>query len=435
MIQHAQQRLTLSTSRRDKALLTLILISSILISQWAQEFNLICLEFFQIYLYYDERRAKREDVLLDIQSIKDTLNKTHSMFNDEEQNSRIIVIFNYVTWAKRNESKSLKTWRRNIKDLSKRDAIELETQLDHRWHENLFNCFDIIICDEAHVLKSFATKTTIVIDWLNAKFHILIIATSMSNEMNDWSEYISLIESKNAKQWWSDTSLTIMSVDKNVNSFDLTNDHLVVKLKLTQKTTKKFLFRYSISSVIKNLYLRKIWEIVLLKRTNSFRISFDENRRIEDVISFVQTIIINCAHKSKETKKHTKLQNMLTEDLIVVDFDFDIKDKKSKWFLKIHRQLQLLFMFLNLSLLDETFNLKIENMKIIFEDLECHMSWLKTLISSKIFIENLSQNLTSMLKKLMNDVSKIRVLFKNLRDQMRHFFCERLSYRSHILLR
>ena len=410
-------------------------MSSILISQWVQEFNLICLEFFQIYLYYDEKRAKRENVFLDIQNIKDTLNKTHSMFNDEEQNSRIIVIFNYVTWAKRNESKSLKTWRRNIRDLSSRDATKLETQLDHRWHEDLFNCFDIIICDEAHALKSFATKTAIVIDWLNARFYILIIATSMSNEMNDWSEYMSLIESKNAKQWWNDTSLTTMSVNKNVNSFDLANDHFVVKLKLTQKTTKKFLFRYSISSVIKNLYLRKIWETVLLKRTNSSRISFDENRRIEDIISFVQTIIINCAHKSKETKKHTKLQNMLTEDLIVVDFDFDTKDKKSKWSLKIHRQLSLLFMFLNLSLLDEIFNLKAKNMKIIFEDLECHMSWLKTLTSSKIFTESLSQDLTSMLKKLMNDVSKIRALLKNLRDQMRHLSCERFLYRSHIFLR
>ena len=70
-------------------------------------------------------------------------------------------------------------------------------------------------------------------------------------------------------------------------------------------------------------------------------------------------------------------------------------------------------MFLNLSLLDEIFNLKAENIKIIFEDLECHMFWLKTLISNQIFIESLSQNLTSMLKKLMNDVSKIRALLKN----------------------
>ena len=121
-----------------------------------------------------------------------------------------------------------------------------------------------------------------------------------------------------------------MSVNKNVNSFDLIDDHLVVKLKFTQKTTKKFLLRYSVSSVIKNLYLRKIWETVLLRRINSSRISFDEDRRIEDVISFVQTIIINCAHISKETKKQTKFQNMLIEDFIVVDFDFDTKNKKSK---------------------------------------------------------------------------------------------------------
>ena len=403
---------------RTRAKSFLILMFLVLIAQWISKFVQIAFDQFIIYIYYDDERKNREKVIFDVKSITDTLTREHLMFNDNEQNAQIVIIFAYSIFAKRNELKALKTWRRNKKSYSNKMIQESEIKLNHSWESDLFDAFDIVLYDEVHSLKSLTIKSAIIVQWLDVKFHVLITVTSMSNDIDDWVEYMFFIESKEANSWWSSQSLEFMRIDENVNSFDLSHDHSAVKLRLTIKATNEWIFHYRVSSVIKDLYIEFIFEKVLLRRTNSFRISFNDDRRIDDSISAVRAVLINCIHIVVEAERHRALENVLIDQLIVLDSRSNAQ-KKSKWSLRIHHQLQLLSMSLDLSRLDEIHNLKTENMKVIFETSKFHLSWLKTLDLNENWVTSRSNDLTSQLTKLLDDASKIRALIKNVRNQIR----------------
>ena len=64
---------------------------------------------FKIYLYYSDRRINREIIILNIKIINDLFTKRYFIFDEQEQNARVIIIFIYFTFVERNEFKAQKT--------------------------------------------------------------------------------------------------------------------------------------------------------------------------------------------------------------------------------------------------------------------------------------------------------------------------------------
>ena len=85
----------------------------------------------------------------------------------------------------------------------KTDLIDL----DLSWPDQLQDSFRMVVCDEAHILKSLSSNGSTTIKWLNAGFHVLATASPMPNGITDWSGYRPFIEHKDADQWWIPESL------------------------------------------------------------------------------------------------------------------------------------------------------------------------------------------------------------------------------------
>ena len=333
---------------------------------------------FKIYLYYDDRRINRETVILNMKVIDDLLTKKHFIFDEQKQNVWIIIIFIYFTFVERNKFKAQKTWRRNKRHFSTKMIDKMKKNLDVMWKDNLSRCFRIVTCDECHILKNIKIKSSIVIQWLNADKHLFIFVINIFNETENFQTYMKLIEFRNADSWWSQNFLTSMKINENDNSYKLFDDHFALKFILIYKTANEYIFRSSVFDVVKRLWLKRILRKILLRRINTFTILFKNDRRIDDSLSILKFIIIKCSHNFREAVFHRNMKNKLTDKLIVFDTKNETKDKV-KYSLSIHRKLQLLVMFLNLSTFDDHFDLKVDAIKSLFEKKKFHLSWLRHL--------------------------------------------------------
>ena len=112
---------------------------------------------------------------------------------------------------------------------------------------------------------------------------------------------------------------------------------------------------------------------ILLCRINIFRIFFKNDRCINDFFSVLKLIMIKYSHNFKKTVFHQNMKNKLTNKFIVFNTKNEMKNK-IKYFLSIHRKLQLLIMFLNLLTFDNHFDLKIDTIKSLFKEKKFYLS-------------------------------------------------------------
>ena len=111
--------------------------------------------------------------------------------------------------------------------------------------------------------------------------------------------------------------------------------------------------------------------------------------RIEDDISSIQAIILNCKHIEEEVVIHAMIHDKLIiallkfekfdsieikniEDFEIISTKATSKKKKTKFFLKNYRKLQLISMSLQLNQIDEEFDLRAENVKQILKNDNYH---------------------------------------------------------------
>ena len=83
--------------------------------------------------------------------------------------------------------------------------------------------------------------------------------------------------------------------------------------------------------------------------------------------------MIKYLHSFKKAVFHQNMKNELINKLIMSDTKNETKNK-IKYFLSIHRKLQFLIMFLNLSIFDDHFDFKANTMKSLFEEKEFYLS-------------------------------------------------------------
>ena len=73
---------------------------------------------------------------------------------------------------------------------SKLDAQKVQKVMDDTWIYNIEGCFDVVIIDEAHVVKNPETASHIAVTWLKAQFILLATASVLPNSIQDFTGYI-----------------------------------------------------------------------------------------------------------------------------------------------------------------------------------------------------------------------------------------------------
>ena len=382
----------------------------------------IASKVFTIYRYHEDNRVSRRKQVIDELTIDDILRKTHAMFNENEASATIIVVSTYQIWANRNESTSQRIWRQQRKKWTSKRAKREKLNADFDWDCNLKDCFDLVICDEAHMMKIIFIKISKVVQWLCALFHIMITATSISNDIENWENYMLFVKARETHTWWFATSLDAMNIIEAVDSFSLKDDHSTTKLQVTMKAYKKWIRLIEIFKIEKDYKLSKMWRKTILRRTNASRISFKIDTVIDETLSTLRATAIDCKYISKKALRHDQLHETLVRKLLIANIDND--ETRTKWSLTIHRRLQLLTMFLNLLRLNQEYDLKVTNMKRLFQNSEFYYRWLHDLHSMKD--SKNSRHVLTYIHRLCDDALKLRALLKNIQSQISSL-CAKLS--------
>lgn len=291
-------------------------------------------------------------------------------------------------------------------------ADNYENQLHPDWDGSLRGCFQFVLLDEGHLVKSSNTSIHTSITWLYASKYILATASPMPNGIDDFKGYMPFLEHSSAEIWWSEKSLAEMEFKEDENPYDLTDDHPAAKLQMTSTAVKKWIFAARVDSITKGVRLNKIWKRIMLSRTNSSKIPFMTGRTIGDNLPVVQAAYINCSSTPKEKAEYQAKEDKLTGKLIVGGSSSQTASKP-EWSLATHRNLSLLTMWLGLPALDAKYNLKATNMKSTLQDKNFFLEWFRD--------KHVHPDLKSpgpLLAEICDGAPKIRALLRNLRSQV-----------------
>ncbi|KAI4113662.1 MAG: hypothetical protein LQ338_008138 [Usnochroma carphineum] len=264
------------------------------------------------------------------------------------------------------------------------------------------------------MLKKPCSTGLVGVKWLNGDFHMLATATPIPKGIRDWEGYMPFIEHKDAAKWWSNVSPKQMKVKKDVNPFDLDDDHPAAKLRLTSKACKDFISPLSVGTVAKGLRLGQIWSETLLRRRNASRVPFENGPMIGASLPAIRASLISCQYTKSERATYNKAQEQLVGHLISPDS----KDRKGtgKWSLSIHRKLQLLSMSLMLPKIDEKYDLKAKNLRHLYEDPAFFHPWLRGM--NPPLDPQKAEHVALHLHHLCAGAPKLRVRLSYLRDQI-----------------
>ena len=324
---------------------------------------------FRVRKYYGDGR--RQISVAGEKSIQGNLTKNDEIFDGREANANTVVVCSYQTWNERNGPKGQNKWLRNKRKLSAEKIKEKEGQLDYTWPGALPKCFELAICDEAQELKSLHTKGNVGVMWLDADFHLLVTATPVSNGVYDFEGFMPFLQNRYAEEWWSSEYLEPLGLNDQINPYEDAYDdnETVSRLRITVSAARDYIFSRHVQPIIQGQRLAKIWQAVLIRRTNSSRIPFYSGQSIGESLPHVKSVILNCTHTEEEAQIYTEQEHMLTGALI------DQSESRPKWSLNTHRSLTLLTMSLNLLGLDFEFDLKANKLKKVLQKSEFYSDW------------------------------------------------------------
>ena len=376
-----------------------------LIDQWITQFELVAPGAFTIYKYHGD--ARRHEPVAGEKMIQGRLNRQHPMFDGSSANANVIVVSSYSTFTERHGPTMQRKWRINTSRWSRTQADSNIDNLDPKWPDALDNMFGFVVLDEAHIIKHVSNKTSTCITWLSAAFHILITATPIPNGIEDWRGYMPFIQHKDADQWWAEDSLDEMEFEGDENPFDLDDAHPAAKLQMTSQAARDWIFANRIDPATKGLYLSRVWERCMLRRTYSSRVPFEVGPTIGSKLPKVHATLINCTYDEDEQAQYYALADQLTGALLLPGSGV----RRVKWSLAIQRKLQLLSTSTLLPNIDEVFNLKAANMKKLFEEAGFFTKWLEDEGEAGFGVEKA-------VWKLCRGAPKVRALLRNIRSQV-----------------
>lgn len=384
----------------------LILMPKALISQWIKAIDLIAPNAFEVYKYHgDTRRSKP---IANERTVMGTLHHAHELFDGKEQRSRAIIISSYTTFAVRHGPAAIRKHRINKLAMSKTEADKIRFEADALWEGSLENCFDLVVNDECHLLKSLSADVSNSVLWLNALRYIMISATLIPNGISDWLGYMPFAEPFDADEWWSERSLAEMRFRDDEDPFSVPDEHVAAKLQLTVRAVKDWILTHRIDPAEQGFRMAKMWKKLVIRRTPQSRIPFGTGRKIADSLPRVKAAIINCSFNEEERGWYIESEKKLTGQLLVPGEG----TKPAKWSLAVQRKLLLLTTWISLPNLDEIQNLKSTNMKRTFDEERFFLEWFTA--HTKPSMENPGP----LLQELLEGAPKLRALLRNVRSQV-----------------
>ena len=377
-----------------------------LITQWIKAIDLVAPNAFEVYKYHgDHRRSKP---IANERTVQGRLNLSHELFDGKEQRSRTIIISSYTTFSTRHGPSAIRKKRVNKLHMSNTEADKVQTEADEEFPGNITGCFELVVNDECHLLKSLVADASIAVQWLNAPRYIMISATLIPNGITDWSGYMPFVEPFEAEEWWSERSLREMNFEEDEDPFSVFDDHPAAKLQLTTRAVKDFILTHRIGPAEKGFRLAKLWKQMIIRRTPQSLIPFGTGRKIADSLPRVKASIINCSFNEKEHVWYKEKENKLTGELLVPGQG----KKAAKWSLAVQRKLLLLTTWIQLPWLDENQNLKATNLKKTFEEERFFIKWFTGHEKPRM------EDPGPVLQELLEGAPKLRALLRNVRSQV-----------------
>ena len=122
---------------------------------------------------------------------------------------------------------------------------QIEGALQPDFTGALDGCFDMVVLDERHIVKSLQAKGSLSVSWLRSQKYFFIIVTPMRNSIDDLKGEMPFLEPEEGESWWSDESPREPKFEGDANPFDLPDDHPAAKLQLTRRAVRNLKFRDS----------------------------------------------------------------------------------------------------------------------------------------------------------------------------------------------
>jgi hypothetical protein len=94
---------------------------------------------------------------------------------------------------------------------------------DEDWDFDLKGAFSNVTVDKAHRVKNEDTSAHCVLRWLDAPFYVLATASVLPNSIADFDSLMSLVDLDD--DLWTDANLASCNVSKDVNPYDLPENH------------------------------------------------------------------------------------------------------------------------------------------------------------------------------------------------------------------
>ena len=123
----------------------------------------------------------------------------------------------------------------------------IEGQLQPNYLGDSDGCFDPVVLDEGHLVKSLHAKGSMSVSWLPSQKYVFVIATPMQNGIEDLEGYMPFFEPKEGESWWSEKSLRELQFDEDRDIYNLADDYPAAKLQFTRKAVQEWIFLVRVS--------------------------------------------------------------------------------------------------------------------------------------------------------------------------------------------
>jgi hypothetical protein len=220
----------------------------------------------------------------------------------------------------RNGPRSLAEYRRQKMKWTQEAATAMFQIPDTKWEHDLGEAFELVVIDEAHLVKNPDTAAHATVAWLKASFHILVTASVLPSGIPDWEGFQKFIDIN--RNLWDPTNLARLGVTMACNPYTLPDDHPACELRMTTRAAETYVTNPTVPRALAGFYLGKIWRKCLIRRTYESKDPRDpmgplisgslprlEIRRIECSFSNEEQMFYNLISKEPHARLSHRLEN------------------------------------------------------------------------------------------------------------------------------
>ena len=396
-------RAATSIDERTSSCSILIIVSLFLLSQWLNILKRIVSSLFTTLIYHDSFATSLSKIYELKKRINAYLTQRNDVFDEfDEENVSTIIFIVSQTWTTRHDSNAQKIWRITKDEKNQKKLLKSD------WKRNLSDRFRNVIIDKAHIIKNISFQITIVIDWLNPQFIALLIETFVLKNFFDFLDYLRLLKASDSHTWWRSDSLRELDQAHFINSFIIAKSESETKLQFTKYVVKEFLINQNYDSFTQKIWLQKLYKHFLLKKTHASRISFDFSTSIDENLSKLKFVQIDCVMTNEKYQLYRDRMQLLLKK-----WRNDKWISIAKWSFAVQRKMYFVIAWLNVfTLKKNSINLMSEELKKSFINKKRVTQWFN-IVTSKY---NASSQLQ--LFRMYKKDFKLRALLRNIRFQI-----------------